>query len=115
MRTIYRRKAAGAARRAALSVSRLLLGGRGQLAAHLFARAFRDVFPLVRVVVGLGRAGAGMRAVRRSAVVLTGLHDAVAFLFAGAFVLSHRGAGTECEQTRERAADDELTIHDFSF
>src|SRR5678816_2638596 len=42
--------------------------GLGHLAAHLFALTFRHVFPLGRVLVGLGLAGAGMG--RIAAVVL---------------------------------------------
>src|SRR5688572_11028171 len=55
-----------------------LLLGRLRLAAELLARALGDVLPLVGGIVLLRHARAGVR--RGTAVVLSGLGDAVALL-----------------------------------
>src|SRR5690242_1947337 len=55
------------------------LFGRRHLAAHLFARALRNVLPFGRVVVGL-RTQSGACVLGRAAVVLSGFGNAETLL-----------------------------------
>src|SRR6266853_2824014 len=63
------------------------LFGEGDLAADVFAGAFRDVLPFGRIIVDLGPLR-GTSMLRSAAVVLAGLGDAVAF-----FLSRFRGDG----------------------
>src|ERR1700758_2201883 len=89
---------------------------RGELAAHLLARAPGDVLPVHRIVVGLALTGAGM--LGGGAVGLTSLRDAVALVLAriGLDRLSRYGGGkTQREDAGNRGLQGGGTLHDVSF
>src|SRR4051794_10066498 len=78
----------------AMGVSpRLLRRWRG-FAAGFFAGALQHVFPLGRRVVGLGLAGARVRAVGGRAIVLASLGDAIA-LFLRRILIDSGGGGAD--------------------
>src|SRR5664279_3169953 len=92
-------------------IGRLLRSHRA--AADLFARSLGDVLPFAGVVVLL-RALAGAGVLRRAAVVLTTLGDAVAllgFLGLGGRLADGGGSDPECEDAGERGGDGRLVIH----
>src|SRR5471030_802481 len=77
-------------RHGSATVSRLL---RYQLAAGFFAGALGNEFPLAGAVVDFRLACAGVRAVRRSAIVLAGLGDTEALFLVGASFGGFREGG----------------------
>src|SRR5947208_2581526 len=88
---------------------------RGLLAAQLLAGAVGHVLPLGRIAVRLGEAGAGV--LRRAAVVLAGLGDAVAFLAVRRLLGRLREAGrtdAEADEGRQGGVDGLLRFHGFS-
>src|SRR5574338_520376 len=104
---------AGAGRTSPLPASQeLLLGGWLHHAAHLFAGALHHQLPVVRVVVLLRLAGAGMGTRGAGAVVGPGLAYAITLLHFHVGCLDVGGGGGDPGQS---GGDDELTfVHAFS-